>query len=156
MTTTNIPDGFEHFGADDSYNKSIAPLYLNIKDDKLIIGMLLDSSHCNSVGFFHGGASMTLIDVGFSSALGYALGKFISTPTISINFDFMNNAKAGDWVEITIDSLEIKRSIAFVGGTIEGPKGSLVRASACYKLPVDIDTEPGMTLEQYREWRKQQ
>lgn len=155
MTSNNIPAGFENFGRDNSYNDSIAPLYINTESHHLLIGLLLEDRHCNPVAYFHGGAIMTLVDVGFSSALGYALGKFMSTPTITLNFDFMNKARAGDWVQTKIDSLEIKRSLAFVGGTVEGPSGSIVRASGCFKLPEDIEAEPGMTLEQYMQWQNQ-
>ena len=153
MSDKEIPEGFKLFGSDQSFNDVISPVYLKVDDTGPTLGMWVEKQHCNPVGFCHGGAMMTFMDIALSSAVCTALGKYTSTPTVNISFDFMSGAKEGDWISGEIQSVKITRTMAFVSAMIEGPNGSIARASGCYKLPRDIDVAPGMTVGEYHQWR---
>lgn len=153
MSESKIPEGFKLFGKDDSFNDAIAPLYLSVDDKRPCIGLLLEKHHCNYVGFCHGGVIMTLIDIALSSAVCCELGKYTSTPTVSINFDFIAGAKQGDWIYADVQSVNLTRSMGFASAMIIGEKGTVATASGCYKLPADLQSAPGMSVEDYHLWR---
>jgi acyl-coenzyme A thioesterase PaaI-like protein len=96
---------------------------------------------------------MTMMDIALSGAVCFALGKYTSTPTVSSSFDFMAGAKEGDWIYGDIHSVKLTRTMGFASATIEGPNGSVARASACFKLPRDIESAPGMGIKEYHQWR---
>jgi acyl-coenzyme A thioesterase PaaI-like protein len=149
-----IPEGFEVFSEDNSFHDSIAPIYFRIIDSGPEIGALVEQKHCNPVDFMHGGVMMSILDIAFSTAVSVSLGKFTSTPTISLNFDFITGAKVSDWVVAKVDTVTLKRTVDFVSGSIEGPRGSVARASGCFKIPTDIDAALGMSVEDYLVWRR--
>lgn len=153
MTKRAIPDGFLLFGKDHSFNDAISPVYIKVDESGPTFGLLLEKQHCNFMGFCHGGVMMTLMDLALSSSVCFALGKYTSTPTVSSSFDFMAGAKAADWIYGDIQSVKLTRTMGFASATIEGPDGSVARASACFKLPRDIDAAPGMGIEEYHQWR---
>lgn len=148
-----IPEGFVRYAKDQSFNDAISPLYLKVEDDKATVGLRLEKKHCNFMGFCHGGVMMTLMDIALSGAICCELGKYTSTPTVNISFDFMAGAKEGDWIYGDIQSVKLTRTMGFANGMIMGPNGSVARASGCFKLPFDIDNAPGMSLEEYHQWR---
>jgi uncharacterized protein (TIGR00369 family) len=153
MNTQAIPDGFLLFGKDQSFNDALYPAYIKVDDSGPTVGLLLEKQHCNFVGFCHGGVMMTLMDIALSGAVCFALGKYTSTPTVSSSFDFMAGAKEGDWIYGDIHSVKLTRTMGFASATIEGPNGSVARASACFKLPGDVESAPGMGIEEYHQWR---
>jgi uncharacterized protein (TIGR00369 family) len=155
MSDGLIPDGFKLFCADGSFNDAIAPVYLKVDDRSPIMGMRVAKQHCNFVGICHGGSLMTFMDIALAAAVCGELGKYTNTPTVSISFDFMAAAKEGDWLYGDIQSVKLTRTMAFVSAMIMGPNGSVARASACFKLPRDIDAEPGMDADEYHQWRTQ-
>lgn len=153
MNQKTVPDGFRLFGKDQSFNDAISPAYLKVDASGPVIGLRLQKHHCNFVGFCHGGVMMTLMDIALSSAVCFALGKYTSTPTVNISFDFISAAKEGDWIYGDIQSVKLTRTMGFASGMIEGPDGSVARASACYKLPRDLQSAAGMTVDEYHQWR---
>ncbi len=153
MNEKNIPEGFQLYASDESFNDAISPVYLKINDSGPTMGMYIEKQHCNFVGFCHGGVMMTFMDIALSSAVCVALGKYTSTPTVNISFDFMSGAKQGDWITGDIQSVKLTRTMGFVSAMIEGPNGSVARASGCFKLPSDLQAAPGMEVEEYHQWR---
>ncbi len=158
MSKKTIPTGFMIFGKDDSFNDAIAPVYINTEQissgaSKLKLGLLIDKHHCNYVGFCHGGAIMSLMDLALSTAVCIALDKITSTPTVSTNFNFIASAKQGDWIECQIESVNLSRTMGFASALITGPKGDIARASGCFKLPANLETADGMPVQDYLNWR---
>ncbi len=154
MTESIVPEGFKPFRTDDTFNDVVAPLYFKLDEEKgPVIGMVVGKKHCNYIGITHGGAMMTLTDIVLSGAVCHVLGKYTSTPTVSISFDFMAAAQQGDWIYVDILSVNLTRTLGFVNAMIEGPQGHVARVSGCFKLPNDIDALPGMAAEDYYQWR---
>lgn len=154
--TKTIPQGFKPYRKDETFNDVVSPLYIKIDNDKPILGMIIEKHHCNFSGMAHGGCLMTLMDIALSGAVSTVIGRYTSTPTININFDFISAAHEGDWVYADVLSIDLTRTMAFVNAMIQGPNGHVARVSACYKLPKDIDAYPGMLPDEYHQWRTEE
>jgi len=148
-----VPEGFKPYCVDHTFNDVVAPLYLKTTDDQPIIGMLVEKKHCNYVGMAHGGCLMTFSDIVLSGAVSHALGKYTSTPTINLSFDFMSAANEGDWIWMNILSVKLTRTMGFVNAIIEKESASVVRVSGTFKVPEDLDKFPGMDKDEYIAWR---
>lgn len=151
--TFEVPEGFKPYRIDETFNDVIAPLYLKLDNGNPIIGMRIEKKHCNFGGIAHGGCLMTLMDVALSGAVSNAIGKYTTTPTININFDFIAPAREGDWIYADVLSIDLTRTMGFINAYIQGPGGRIARVSACYKLPRDINAYPGMSPDEYHQWR---
>ncbi len=154
--TALAPVGFLPYCTDETFNDVTAPLFIKPQEgDELgpVLGMRIEKKHCNYVGMAHGGCLMTFMDIALSAAVCDALGKYTSTPTINISFDFMSSAKEGDWIYAKILSVNKTRTMGFVNAMIEGKNGSIARVSGCFKIPTDLDKYPGLSATEYFEWR---
>ena len=148
-----IPKGFLPYCTDDTFNDVIAPLFIKLSEDSPVLGMRIEKQHCNYVGMAHGGCLMTFMDIALSAAVCESIGKYTSTPTISLSFDFMSSAKEGDWISADILSVNKTRTMGFVNAMIEGEQGSLARVSGCFKIPSDLAKYSGLSSEDYIKWR---
>jgi len=153
MTTNTIPEDFKPYCTDNTFNDVVAPLYVKMGENGPVLGMHIEKKHCNYVGFAHGGCLMTFMDIALSGAVCHKLGKYTSTPTINISFDFMATAKEGEWISAELLSVNLTRTMGFVNAVIEGPNGTVANVSGCFKLPADINAYPGMDAEEYIQWR---
>lgn len=156
MSEEKIPEGYKPYRLDGTFNDVIAPLYLKLDGERPLIGMRVEKHHCNYAGFTHGGCLMTLMDIALSGAVCNAIGKYTSTPTINISFDFISTANLGDWIYADILSIDLTRTMGFVNAMIEGPQGRVARVSGCFKLPADLDAYPGMAADEYHQWRTEE
>ena len=148
-----IPDGFKPYRGDGTFNDVVQPIYIKKTEDSTMLGFEVKKNHCNFMGMVHGGCVMTFMDMALSAAVCEAMGKYTSSPTINISFDFMSSAKEGDWVYANIPSVKLTRTMGFVSGMLEGPEGPVVRASGVFKLPRDIEANPGMDPDEYYAFR---
>lgn len=156
MSVKQQPEGFLPYCTDDTFNDVTAPLFIKAADntcDTPILAMRIEKKHCNYVGMAHGGCLMTFMDIALSAAVCESLGKYTSTPTINISFDFMAAAKEGDWIEANILSVNMTRTMGFVNAMIESEQGSIARVSGCFKIPSDVEKYPGISPEDYFHWR---
>lgn len=150
---TQTPTGFKPYCTDDTFNDVVAPLFIKPTDGIPILAMRIEKKHCNYVGMAHGGCLMTFMDIALSAAVCESIGKYTSTPTINISFDFMAAAKEGDWIQAEILSVNRTRTMGFVNAMIEGDQGSIARVSGCFKIPADLDKYPGLSCAEYITWR---
>ncbi|NRA41489.1 MAG: PaaI family thioesterase [Pseudomonadales bacterium] len=152
-----IPEGFKPYRGDGTFNDVVQPLYIKkMPNGETQLGFEVQQNHCNFMGMVHGGCVMSFMDMALSAAVCEAMGKYTSSPTINISFDFMSAAKVGDWVFAAIASVKLTRTMGFVSGMLEGPEGPVVRASGVFKLPRELDAHPGMDPEEYYQWRSSQ
>jgi uncharacterized protein (TIGR00369 family) len=152
MSDRKVPEGFKPVGNDSSFNDVVKPLFIKHADIGPVFGLFVEKQHCNPIQICHGGAMMTLMDMALSSAVCFKLGKFCGTPTVNISLDFISSAKEGDWIEARILSSNLTRTLGFSNGLIEGPRGTVARASGCFKLPNDLEAAPGMSIEEYYDY----
>jgi uncharacterized protein (TIGR00369 family) len=94
-----IPEGFRSFDMADDFVRLIGPLFVRLESDGPRLGLLLERRHGNPLGVAHGGCLVTLVDMAMGFACGFATGKPVVHPTITLNTDFVRGARIGQWVE---------------------------------------------------------
>ncbi len=117
----------------------IGPLYCRGEGVDLVIGLRVETKHCNARGTVHGGILATLADV----ALGYTMG-FSSTPptglvTASLTLDFAGTAKINDWLETHVDIQKQGSRLSFANCYISVNEQRIVRASAVFLVTGQLD-----------------
>jgi acyl-coenzyme A thioesterase 13 len=120
----------------------IGPLYYRGKGSDLVLGLRIDSKHCNARGTVHGGVLATLADV----AMGYAAA-FDSDPpralsTAHLSLDYAGSAKVGDWLEAVVDIQKHGSRLAFVNCFISEGRRRIVRASAVFLVVGELEQSP--------------
>lgn len=155
MSDTAIPTGYEAFPADGSFSDVLQPFYMHFRDDDAaLFGVKIEKRHLNPMAICHGGVYMTLMDFCLSANLCHNLKKFVGTPTINLNMDFLSAATEGDFIWGDIETLRITHTMGFVQGIVRNQKGeALARANATFKLPKDISQAPGISLDDLKAMR---
>lgn len=120
----------------------IGPLFCRGKGVDLVIGLRVETKHCNARGSVHGGILATLADV----ALGYTMA-FASTPpaglvTANLTLDFAGTATIGDWLETHVDVQKQGSRLSFANCYISCNTQRIVRASAVFLAAGQLDAKP--------------
>ncbi len=126
--------GFEALFRTSPFLENNGPFYQKKDSDNLIVGLRVLEKHVNGRGYAHAGILMTLSDI----AIGYR-SAFSETPplnlvTISLNHDFMNSAKLGDWLESQVIISKKGRTILYATNTILKGDIKVIRSSAIYSI----------------------
>jgi uncharacterized protein (TIGR00369 family) len=123
-----------------NFNTHIGPLYYRRGEkgtrDEFVMGFRVQPWHCNPAGTLHGGMMMTFADLmGGMGAMALAdiRGKFV--PTVSMTFDFVAPARAGDWVEGRGELVRATRSLLFTHIYLTVGDTKILRASCIVKVP---------------------
>lgn len=137
MTELSIPDGFRPLQRIAEFLETIGPLYVKSMGKSHIIAVRIAEKHLNMRGIAHGGMLVTLAD----SALGINLSYHDAPPrpmvTISLSADFLEPAKAGDWLEAHVKIQRMGAHLAFASCNLEvGPK-TVLRASGVFFILTD-------------------
>ena len=118
----------------------IGPIYCRGEGRDLVLGLRVESKHCNARGTVHGGILATLAD----TALGYAMA-FSTTPpmslvTASLTLDFAGTAKIGDWLEAHVDVQKAGKRLAFANCYLLNDKLRIVRSSAVFLVAGTLES----------------
>ena len=132
---------------DGSFNDAFAPVYIHFDESGPRVGLKVESKHLNPMGICHGAVYMALFDIAFACAIGFKLGKFVGTPTMNINIDYMAAAKENDWLEVDAECLKTTRTTGFTQGRILCGERIMAAGSGLFRVPDDIARAPGMETE---------
>ena len=137
MNTQTLPPpaGFKLLPEGLGFTDVLRPLYRREQDGQVSLGMTVQLSHCNMIGICHGGALMTLADIGAASAINFAREKIGAAPTLNLSFDFINAAREGDWLETCSEQVTLKRSFGFASGVIRCGERLVCRYSGSFYQP---------------------
>ena len=129
---TAIPEGFHRIERLSPFNALVGPLYEKRDGDRVSIGIAIEEKHTNSRGVCHGGLLATLADL----ALGYAMlaksgdkGSFV---TAHLSVDYAGAARAGDWVQSSVEIQRVGSRMAFANCYLLSAGAPIVRASAIF------------------------
>jgi uncharacterized protein (TIGR00369 family) len=129
------PAGFQLLPEGLGFTDVLRPLYRLEQDGELHLGMFVQPQLCNMMGICHGGALMTLADIGAATAINFSREKKAPTPTLNLSFDFINAAQQGDWLETHTDRLSLKNRFGFASGVILCGDKVIVRYSGTFYYP---------------------
>ncbi len=95
--------------------------------------------HCNSRGFAHGGLVSALADnaMGLSAvaaARAEGTSEIKGAVTVSLNLDFLDSARIGQWLTIEPVVLRHGRTLAFTECHVRADGQLVARASATFRL----------------------
>lgn len=130
----DIPPGFRPLFRTSPVLDLVGPLFCRGEGVDLVVGLRVETKHCNARGTVHGGILATLADV----ALGYTMA-FSSTPpanlvTANLSLDFAGTARVGDWLEAHVDIQKQGSRLSFANCYITAGAQRIVRASAVFMV----------------------
>lgn len=127
-----IPEDFKPIFRSSPYLESVGDFYSKGTGAEMTLGVYVDQRACNARGTAHGGFLCGLADV----ALGYALSTSLEPPvrltTVSMNVDFAGSAKAGDWIETSVDIQRVGAQVAYANAYLRVGGKRIVRASGVF------------------------
>jgi uncharacterized protein (TIGR00369 family) len=88
--------------------------------------------HCNGVGIVHGGMLSAFMDGVLAGAVWQGAQR--RAVTIHLSIDFLNMARAGDWILGEARLTRATREVAFAEGRAYAGPRDLVRCSGIFKL----------------------
>ena len=150
--TNGVPEGFVLVTGLSDFSQVLNPMYIRYDGTRLEMGVLLNESHLNNLEKCHGGLYMTLMDFALSTEVCHATDTFVGTPTVSFSIDFMESARAGDFIWADTEVLKTTRTLAFTQGVIRCADKALARASATFKLPNEKQAEHAVTGSVFYKW----
>jgi uncharacterized protein (TIGR00369 family) len=143
LAEDNPPPGFLRIdfdrGSAVTFNSHVGTLYARRGEkgtrDEFVLGFRVHRHMCNPAGGLHGGMMMTAADLVGTMGGGTLAGLRKFLPTVSMTFDFVAPAKAGDWVEGRAEIVRQTRSLLFtdISLTVDGER--ILRASQIAKIP---------------------
>ncbi len=133
MTVDQIPEGFRENATRGRFAEKIGPLYFRRDGEQYRYGFLADESHTNFNGIVHGGMMMSFMDEMLGQTIWHAVGRK-RTATISLNFDFVSAAKAGEWLELQCDITRQGVSVVFIRGELICGDRVVMTADGIWKI----------------------
>jgi uncharacterized protein (TIGR00369 family) len=117
----------------------IGPLYCRGEGADLVIGLHVETKHCNARGTAHGGILATLADVALGYAMAFSSNPPASLVTANLTLDFAGTAKIGDWIEAHVDVQKRGSRLSFANCYISVNEQRIVRASAVFLVAGELD-----------------
>ncbi len=133
MSTHSIPDGFRKYSAPNRFPEKIGPLYYKKEGETYRFGFLAEENHTNYHGIVHGGMMMSFMDEVLGQTVWRAIGNK-PCATISLNFDFVASAKAGDWLEMRCSITRQGVSVVFIRGDLFAGDKIIMTADGIWKI----------------------
>lgn len=120
------------------FTRFVGPVFVTTDgldgDEHVRFGFRVEDHHCNLRETCHGGMLATFLDIALARGASHGVANFAGAPTINMTIDFLAPANLGDWVESRISFIHRARRTVFVGCTLVGPLGPLLRGSAIYRI----------------------
>ena len=137
----NVPEGFSPLFRTSPVLDLIGPIYHRGKGKDLVLGLRVESKHCNARGSVHGGILAALADVAIGYAMAFATDPPAALVTANLSLDFAGTGRIGDWLETTVDVHKRGSRLAFGNCFISVGAERIVRASAVFLVSGELDVK---------------
>lgn len=128
----NVPADFAPLFRTSPVLDLIGPIYSRGSGKDLVLGLRVETKHCNARGTIHGGILATLADVALGYTMAFATDPPTALVTANLTLDFAGSAKIGDWVETRVDIQKQGARLAFANCFLSVDNERIVRASAVF------------------------
>ncbi len=128
----NPPNDFKPLFRTSPVSELVGPIYCRGEGADLVLGLRVESKHCNARGSVHGGILATLADTALGYAMAFSTEPPTSLVTANLTLDFAGTAVVGDWLEAHVDVQKAGRRLAFANCYLLNGKDRIVRASAVF------------------------
>jgi uncharacterized protein (TIGR00369 family) len=127
------PKGFRALQQLSPFNALVGPLYARrARGKELSVGLWIAEKHGNSRGICHGGVLATLADLSLGYAMHAKTGGKIAFVTAHLAVDYAGSARAGDWIESSVEIQRMGTRLAFANCYLLAGERRIVRASAIF------------------------
>jgi uncharacterized protein (TIGR00369 family) len=121
-------------GQANGFTGHLGPLWVRATDEVRVLGMIVDDYHCNNnLGTIHGGAVMTLADIGLGYGVAAVLDGF-GCVTVSLQTQFVSVARIGDFVICRPEVIRRSKHLVFVRGLITTGDTTVASAEGIWKV----------------------
>jgi acyl-coenzyme A thioesterase 13 len=134
----NVPEGFTPLFRTSPALDLIGPVYCRGSGKDLVLGLRVESKHCNAKGTVHGGILAALADVALGYTMAFSTDPPIALVTANLSLDFAGTAKIGDWLETTVEIQKQGSRLAFANCYISTSGERIVRASAVFLVAGEL------------------
>lgn len=124
-----------------AFGDLIGPHFAKEVDGVDRYGFLVEPKHLNRIGGLHGGMTAACLDM----ALARTVAKTLNMPniaTVHLGIEFVDAARAGDFVEITVEIVRATKSVVFCRGTMLAGDKVIAIANGVWKILAPLRQEP--------------
>ncbi len=119
MTDAIIPEGFAKAEFTPGFLDHGGPYFLKERaGGPMVVGLRICAHHINYQDAAHGGVISTFADVALSHAVYDAERPRLAPATITLQVNYLEGAKLGDWLEADVRIDRIGGRTAYTSGTI--------------------------------------
>jgi len=132
----DLPEGFQPDDRPSPFLDLIGPVaWKRETNGDYVIGLRIETRHCNTRGTAHGGLLNTLADITLGRVAAMSQDPPLPLVTASLNMDFLGAARIGDWLEVHVEMQQVGRSLAFANAYLSVGERLVARASAVFHVP---------------------
>lgn len=129
---TVIPEGFRLSDRRGPFTTHNGPVYHKHVDGGLVHGLIVLERHCNGMGILHGGMATAFMDGVLAGGVFRATGR--RSVTLRLTVDFLDIARAGDWLEGSVLETDQDEQICRMRGQIARDGVAVLRARGIFRL----------------------
>lgn len=131
-----IPAGFVPFPLEEGFLDLVGPLYVCKRNDGThVVAVRATEAHENRHGMVHGGMLATLADVAIGMNLARVTGDVETTLTLNLAMDYIDVARAGDWLEAKVSLTKVAGRVRFGDCEITVHNRLVARGHATFYTP---------------------
>ena len=127
--------GFAPLARPGPFLEILGPLYTPTDPAiRNVVATRVLKKHLNLRGIAHGGMLASLVDTAFGITLWRTHDEKLSTVTVSLNVDYLEAVREGDWVEAHVKILRVGMRLAFVEGVLKVGDRQVLRANGTFAV----------------------
>lgn len=131
-TSPGVPVGFHPLAPMRGFMAQFGTLYQH--DTTHAIGLRVEAHHLNHLGIAHGGMLATLVDSAIGIVMFHRVGRSQPGVTAHLSLDYLNPARAGDWIEAHVEVDKTGSRLRFGGCRVMSRGICLMKASATFAV----------------------
>lgn len=137
---TGPPEGFQRHTRRSGLTDPWEPIYARETPDALILAVRAAEPHCNARGFVHGGLISALADNAMGLSCRQSLvreqgeGAVAGLVTVTLVVDFLDMAKAGQWLAFETDFVRTGGTLCFAECSVTADGAVCARAQARFRV----------------------
>ncbi|HEX7885710.1 MAG TPA: PaaI family thioesterase [Phenylobacterium sp.] len=132
----HVPEGFRRHDRKSPVTDAWEPIYRQVSDETVKLGLRAATAHCNSRGFVHGGVISALADNVMGLACAHKMGGSamgVSLLTVTLTVDFLGSAQTGQWLEFEPVFVKTGGTLCFVQAFVKADGAICARANSVFR-----------------------
>lgn len=133
MSRNLLDEGWREELTGSAFGDLIGPHFAKEIDGVARYGFMVEPKHLNRIGGLHGGMTAACLDM----ALARTVAKTLNTPniaTIHLGIEFVDAARAGNFVEVAVEIVRATKSVVFCRGTLLAGDKVMAIANGVWKI----------------------